>query len=91
MPVHDWTLVEAGIFHDFHTAWIISIRSALNQGILPEGYYAMAEQHAGESMLLLLCLNSLGPRLSCTAGISMTGDFCDIRSRKMRLLSTWKH
>lgn len=22
MPIHDWTRVEAGIFHDFHHAWI---------------------------------------------------------------------
>jgi hypothetical protein len=21
-PVHDWTRVDAGIFHDFHHAWI---------------------------------------------------------------------
>jgi hypothetical protein len=45
MPVHDWTRVEAGIFHDFHTAWVAEIRTALNEGGLPEGYYALAEQH----------------------------------------------
>jgi hypothetical protein len=22
MPIHDWTRVDAGIFHDFHHAWI---------------------------------------------------------------------
>ena len=32
MPVHDWTRVEAGIFHDFHTAWIGLIRNTLNEG-----------------------------------------------------------
>jgi hypothetical protein len=47
MPVHDWTRVEAGIFHDFHVAWIPEIRKALNGGLLPEGYYALAEQHTG--------------------------------------------
>ena len=47
MPVHDWTKVDAGIFHDFHTAWVIEIRNILNNGFLPEGYYALAEQHAG--------------------------------------------
>ncbi len=26
MPVHDWTRVEAGIFHDFHHAWIEEIK-----------------------------------------------------------------
>ncbi len=46
MPIHDWTRVEAGIFHHFHHAWIEEIARALNRGLLPEDYYAMAEQHA---------------------------------------------
>jgi hypothetical protein len=44
MPVHDWTKVNAGIFHDFHCAWIIELRNTLNDGLLPSGYYALAEQ-----------------------------------------------
>jgi hypothetical protein len=47
MPVHDWTRVNAGIFHDFHQAWITEIRNRLNDGLLPQGYYALAEQVAG--------------------------------------------
>jgi hypothetical protein len=47
MPVHDWTRVDAGIFHDFHHAWIEEIKRALNAGILPDEYYALAEQFAG--------------------------------------------
>jgi hypothetical protein len=39
--------VEAGIFHDFHHAWIEEIKRSLNNGILPSGYYALAEQIAG--------------------------------------------
>jgi hypothetical protein len=46
MPIHDWTRVEAGIFHDFHHEWISTIRRALNEGLLPEEYYALAEQQA---------------------------------------------
>ena len=46
MPVHDWTRVEAGIFHHFHHSWIEEIQRALNAGVLPKGYYAMQEQHA---------------------------------------------
>jgi hypothetical protein len=46
MPVQDWTRVEAGIFHHFHHGWIEEIARALNGGLLPEEYYAMAEQHA---------------------------------------------
>jgi len=46
MPVHDWTKVDAGIFHAFHHRWISAISDALNQGILPPDYYALPEQHA---------------------------------------------
>lgn len=44
MPIHDWARVEAGTFHDFHQAWTIAIRNALNSGGLPSGYFAMADQ-----------------------------------------------
>jgi hypothetical protein len=47
MPAHDWTRVNAGIFHHFHQGWITSISRALNGGLLPPGYYALAEQIAG--------------------------------------------
>ncbi len=47
MPIHDWTRVEAGIFHDFHLEWISTLKRALNSGLLPSGFYAMAEQIAG--------------------------------------------
>ncbi|HWE94972.1 MAG TPA: DUF4058 family protein [Tepidisphaeraceae bacterium] len=47
MAIHDWTRVGAGIFHDFHHTWITEIKRALNAGLLPPGYYALAEQIAG--------------------------------------------
>lgn len=43
MPVHDWTRVPAGTFHDFHTRWISHITEALNEGLLPREFYAQAE------------------------------------------------
>ena len=58
MPVHDWTLVEAGIFHDFHVAWLPEIRKVLNGGLLPEGFYALAEQHAGRTIADVLTLHA---------------------------------
>ena len=61
MPIHDWTRVNAGTFHDFHSGWIIHLRDALNSGILPRGYYAMAEQHAGEIIPDVLTLSPSRP------------------------------
>lgn len=46
MPMHDWTRMEAGIYHDFHHEWISEIKRGLNRGLLPTNYYAMAEQVA---------------------------------------------
>jgi hypothetical protein len=39
MPIHEWTRVSAGTFHDFHQGWTIEIRNKLNSGILPEGWF----------------------------------------------------
>ena len=44
MPIHDWTRVDAGTFLDFHQGWTIEIRNQLNSGVLPEGYFARADQ-----------------------------------------------
>ncbi len=53
---------EAGLFHDFHMTWIGLIRIALNEGVLPEGYYALAEQHTGRTIPDILALHaSPGP------------------------------
>ncbi len=47
MPIHDWTRVDAGIFHHFHVEWIGRLAGVLNRGLLPPSYYALAEQLAG--------------------------------------------
>jgi hypothetical protein len=44
MPVHDWTRVNTGTFHAFHTLWISEIMGALNTGLLPNGFYALTKQ-----------------------------------------------
>jgi hypothetical protein len=58
MPAYDWTRVDDGIFHAFHVAWIPLIQKQLNDGLLPEGYYALAEQHAGRTIPDLLTLHA---------------------------------
>lgn len=45
MPIHDWTRVDAGLFHAFHHGWIEELARALNQGVLPDDYFALPEQN----------------------------------------------
>lgn len=47
MPIHDWTRVRANRFHHFHQSWTIAIARALNHGLLPAGFFALAEQVTG--------------------------------------------
>jgi hypothetical protein len=61
MPIHDWTQVDAGIFHDFHQAWITEIRNALNGGGLPGDYFALAEQVLGGPMPDVITLQQTPP------------------------------
>ena len=44
MPIHDWTRVDAGIFHHFHQQWTVAITNVLNQRLLPGQYYALTER-----------------------------------------------
>jgi hypothetical protein len=47
MPIHDWTRVPSGLFHEFHQSWTVRIKDALNAGAMPKGYYAFVEQRVG--------------------------------------------
>jgi hypothetical protein len=60
MPIHAWNRVSAGIFHDFHQAWIAEIRNALNESVLPSDYYALIEPVAGHLEPDVLALQALG-------------------------------
>ena len=48
MPIHDWTAVDAGIFHHFHHDWMSEISRHLNRRLRGTEYYAQAEQIAGD-------------------------------------------
>lgn len=63
MPVHDWTRVDAGTFHGFHTTWASLLGIRLNQ-VLPSDDYAMVEKRAfgWEPDLLTLAQNGTGTR-----------------------------
>ena len=58
MPVHDWTRVRSGTFHHFHSSWITHLSEALNRGLLPPGFFALSEQHAGNIVSDVLTLTS---------------------------------
>lgn len=61
MPVHDWTKVRPGTFHDFHNSWITHLKEALNAGLLPSNFYAMAEQPAEDVWPDVLTLEAASP------------------------------
>jgi hypothetical protein len=57
MPVHDWTRVDAGLFHHFHHRWTDSLCDALNAGRLPSDFFALVEQNIRGPIPDLLTLN----------------------------------
>ena len=57
MPIHDWTRVDAGLFHHFHERWIAALCDTLNGGALPPGFVALADQVAGGPIPDVLTLN----------------------------------
>jgi hypothetical protein len=74
MPVHDWTRVDAGTFHAFHTSWITHLMEALNAGLLPKGYYALSEQIATRMQTDVLTLRAPArelPRPSTSGGLAV--------------------
>jgi hypothetical protein len=71
MPIHDWTRVEPGDFHDFHQCWVVAIRNALNGGLLPPGYMAMAEQVTGRPIPDVVTLQAREPKEGPEGGIAV--------------------
>ena len=53
VPLHDWTRVSAGKWHDMHLAWTGALRTELNSGGLPDPFFALVEpvlrQRPGET------------------------------------------
>ena len=62
MPIHDWTRVEAGDFHHFHQTWIPLIAAALNRGLLPPEFIAMADQITGRPIPDVVTLQARQPK-----------------------------
>ena len=70
MPIHDWTRVSPGTFHDFHTVWIGGIRTVLNDGLLPSDYYALCEQDATDVGPDVLTLRTNAPAANGGGGVT---------------------
>lgn len=62
MPIHDWTRAEAGDFHHFHQTWIPLLAAALNGGVLPPGFMALAEQVTGRPIPDVVTLETRSPK-----------------------------
>jgi hypothetical protein len=75
MPVHDWTRVDAGLFHAFHQRWISALCDALNTGGLPPEYFALPEQRIRgpipDVLTLKLAAGATGPSQGAT-GLAVT-------------------
>lgn len=56
MPMHNWSRVTAGTYHNFHYRWLAAIMDRLNGGVLPKDFIAMAEQilHGPEADVVTL-------------------------------------
>lgn len=58
MPLHDWTRVTDNVFHFFHVGWLWNLAHGLNDGVLPGGYVARAEEYLGPFQSDVLTLQS---------------------------------
>jgi hypothetical protein len=85
MPIHDWTTVDAGLFHAFHQSWIIVLSRALNAGVLPPDYFALPEQSVSGPVPDVLTLN-LSPKRGETSGTGsgLAVDMVPPRARLVR-------
>ena len=74
MPMHDWTRVQAGTYHNFHYRWLAAIMDRLNAGLLPAGFFAMVEQIIGKPETDVVALESGSPsklRAELDAGVAL--------------------
>jgi hypothetical protein len=62
MPIHDWARAEAGDFHHFHQTWISLLAAALNGGVLPPAFMALAEQVTGRPIPDVVTLHARSPK-----------------------------
>jgi hypothetical protein len=74
MPIHDWTRVPAGLFHDFHQRWTVVISDVLNDRLLPEGYSALLESRSRDHEPDVMTIEALASPGSGTGGIALASE-----------------
>jgi hypothetical protein len=75
MPIHDWSRIDHGIFHDFHQSWTIELRNALNAGLLPPEFFALAEQSMSGPIPDVVALHRRGLESAPGRGGLLMADF----------------
>jgi len=70
MPMHNWKMVDAGIYHAFHHRWISALSDFLNAENLPSDYYALPEQVAAGFGPDVLTLQTLPPDPSSNGSVA---------------------
>jgi Protein of unknown function (DUF4058) len=70
MPIHAWSKTDAGLFHHFHQSWMVNLAKALNAGILPSDFMALAEQVTAGPIPDVITLGRVGriPKPSSPGG-----------------------
>jgi hypothetical protein len=94
MPMHDWTRVEAGVFHAFHHDWITELARALNRGLPPDICYALPELQAqftvrhvsGDRIVAMLEIVSPGNKASRHAFRAFVVKACELLEHRVHLL-----
>jgi hypothetical protein len=85
VPIHDWTRVDAGLFHAFHHRWIGALCDALNAGGLPPDYFALPEQNVRGPILDVLTLQlSPGPETPSNGTTTLAVATAPPRARLVR-------
>jgi hypothetical protein len=68
MPIHNWSRVSDGMFHWFHQLWIVAIAQWLNQGQLPDGFYAIGETYSNNVEPDVLAVEDRPPEIGRANG-----------------------
>jgi Protein of unknown function (DUF4058) len=100
MPMHDWTRVEAGIYHDFHHSWVSEVARSLNRALPASSHYAMIEPEArsypsgsiavrhvsGDRVVAIVEIVSPGNKSSKNGFTAFVQKACELLEHRVHLL-----